>query len=343
MSGSRRRALPDNLDPLVDTLSNVVGILVIVIALTQLELGDALARVARAGDVPAAEVAPLPPAAEPPATEEGRASEARLARLSERGGDDPRAVVEALERLLPELGRSAAAEAGEKADEGAALSVSADRAALEARVVAAREAVERSRAAHVAREAHARSLVAVPERLVARVPDPQIIEGRVAWILVRYGRVYLVDREALFEAGQRAIRKILPDAADRALRADELASAALYLRKADVGLGPLRWVLEAGAPSSMRIEWRTRDGGLERSRIATDASFDAWLASRSSELDAIRFHVWNDSFETYLEARNKVEAAGFRAGWVGHEAAEELMVALRFGPALPEVRPLEID
>ena len=40
-----RRGLPDNLDPLVDTLSNVVGILVIVLALTQIELGGALERV----------------------------------------------------------------------------------------------------------------------------------------------------------------------------------------------------------------------------------------------------------------------------------------------------------
>ena len=40
-----RRALPDNLDPLVDTLANVVGILVIVLALTQIELGGALERV----------------------------------------------------------------------------------------------------------------------------------------------------------------------------------------------------------------------------------------------------------------------------------------------------------
>ena len=33
MSGQRRRALPDNLDPLVDTLSNVVGILVVLVLL----------------------------------------------------------------------------------------------------------------------------------------------------------------------------------------------------------------------------------------------------------------------------------------------------------------------
>ena len=46
MAARARRSLPDNLDPLVDTLSNVVGILVIVIALTQIQMGDALSRVA---------------------------------------------------------------------------------------------------------------------------------------------------------------------------------------------------------------------------------------------------------------------------------------------------------
>ena len=41
----KRRAVADNLGPLVDTLANVVGILVIVLALTQIELGGALDRV----------------------------------------------------------------------------------------------------------------------------------------------------------------------------------------------------------------------------------------------------------------------------------------------------------
>jgi hypothetical protein len=47
MSVRRRRlvrGVPDNLGPLVDTLSNVVGILIMVIVVTRLELGEALDR-----------------------------------------------------------------------------------------------------------------------------------------------------------------------------------------------------------------------------------------------------------------------------------------------------------
>jgi len=183
----------------------------------------------------------------------------------------------------------------------------------------------------------------VPRQLVARLPDPEIIEGRESWILVRHGRVFLVDREALFDQGRRAIERIVPDGATRPLRPDEFESVAHYLRKSEIGLGAHRWQLTTEPAVRLRLEWRTRDGGIERSRLATDPDFARWLAARNPDRDTIRFHVWADSFETYLEARTVTEAAGFRAGWRGHEVDEELEIGLRFGAREPEVRPVEVD
>jgi hypothetical protein len=178
---------------------------------------------------------------------------------------------------------------------------------------------------------------------VARLPDPQIIQGREAWLFVRHGRLYLVDREALFEQGRRAIERIVRDGTTREIRPDEFESVAHYLRKSDIGHGNLRWSLETRPAVHLELAWRSRDGGIERSRLATDPDFRAWLARHRPEVDSVRFHVWSDSFETYLEARTLVEAAGFRAGWTGHEAAEEFAIRLRFGAPLPEIRPLEVD
>ena len=68
-----------------------------------------------------------------------------------------------------------------------------------------------------------------------------------------------------------------------------------------------------------------------------------WLARQDAAQDVVRFHVWSDSFETYLEARTRVEAAGFRASWTGHEADQEFPIHLRFGMPEPTVRPIEVD
>lgn len=352
MNRPKRSALPDNLDPLVDTLSNVVGILVIVIALTQLELGDAIARVAR-------ELAGSPVPVPSEAREAPEAPESALVSLRDllraRGIDDPRAARPILERWLAAFeGASASAAASASASSAMGASggsaaadrdaaTARERAALEARVASAREALAAEQTADARRRAHAATLERVPKRLVARLPDPHLIEGREAWVLVRYGRVYPVEREALFEKGRQAVTKIVPDGASRTLRPDELEAVARYLRKSDVGLGPHRWTLETEPALHMVLRWRTRDGGIERSRLADDPTFADWLARRKTDVDAIRFHVWSDSFETYLEARARVEAAGFEAGWRGHEADEELEIGLRFGLPEPEVRPREVD
>ena len=344
MSAPRRRALPDNLDPLVDTLSNVVGILVIVIALTQLELGDALDRVARGGGEPTPSEA-LGPAPSESLGAEQVALEVRLERLRARGVDDLAASAEVLRRRLAELKEVVATVPRETRAEGASASSEAggSREALARRVARARDSLAAARASHAHRESYAAALATVPRELVARLPDPEIVEGREAWILVRYGRVYLVDREALFDQGRRAIERIVPDGATRALRPDEFESVAHYLRKSEIGLGAHRWRLTTEPSVRLGLAWRTRDGGIERSRLATDPELASWLAARRPDLDTIRFHVWSDSFETYLEARTRVEAAGFRAGWRGHEADEELEIGLRFGMPEPEVRPVEVD
>lgn len=347
MTTPRRRALPDNLDPLVDTLSNVVGILVIVIALTQLELGDALARVAAGGAANSTTEAPAAPqgsAASDASASESALIGGRLEALRKRSGSDLARTGEVLRRALGDLGAAEPVLVSEpvSAPRSGAAAIR-DREMLETRVARAREALAHARTSQSGRRAHADTLERVPRRLVARLPDPEVVDGKESWILVRHGRVYLVDREALFDTGRQAIRRIVPDGPSRALRPDEFESVARYLRKTEIGHGAHRWKLITEPAVRLVLEWRTRDGGIERSQIADDPEFGRWLARRDPDLDTIRFQVWTDSFETYLEARARIEAAGFRGGWRGREADEELEVTIRFGLPDPEVRPLEVD
>jgi len=326
-----RRGIPDNLAPLVDTLSNVVGILVMVIVVIQLELGDAVARVDAALD----------------GANETRSRlaasrselETRRARLVARTDSAPEAAIDFAEEMLAALQtlRTKPPAPEDVADDEALPRV------LAARLAEASAALERERGAFSARADHASGLRSVPSRLVARLPNPELQRGYESWILVRYGRVFLVDREALYDAGSRALQRLLGPAIARGVRPDEFASAALYLRKQAAGSDGFRWQLGDGARPRVELEFPEPDHGRMPDRLGRDPGFGAWLAARNPEEDFIRFHVWDDSFEAYAAARQATEQAGFRAGWVGHTRDEEMTLNLTFGSPLPRERTIEVD
>lgn len=326
MASRLRRAIPDNLDPLVDTLANVVGILVIVIVLTQIELGDALARVIEldARNVHAARNhADALPKLESTLASRRQALYRRTDLEAEDAIEMARVYLESIESLPAARPHEAEAD-------------------LEA-VAALRSQLDLARATAEERERYAEAIREVPARLVARLPDPELVRGNEAWILVRYGRVYLVDREKLFDAGVAGIRRILRDGENRPIREDEFDAIALYLRKLPIGDGPFRWQLRTEPTPRVELAWLTRDGGLDPTRLDQDPSWRAWLSRLSPKTDFIRFQVWNDSFETYLAARQSVESAGLRAGWKGYAEDQELVRVLRFSTdPLPD-QPIEVD
>jgi hypothetical protein len=180
--------------------------------------------------------------------------------------------------------------------------------------------------------------------MVARLPDPQIMQGKESWIIVRNGRIYLVDRETLFEQGQTAIVRVLGESdRDRVIRSDEWESVAHYFRKRDIGAGPLRWRFRTQPNARVELAWRSPDRGLEYAELGENLAMQSWLAARSPDIDVIQFKVWADSFEAYLAAREVIEAAGFRAGWRGYELEEELEMPIRIGRAAPDVGPIRVD
>jgi hypothetical protein len=163
-------------------------------------------------------------------------------------------------------------------------------------------------------------------------------------MLCRYGRCFVADQPKLVGAGEQAIGRILIHHLDaRNVRDDEYEMLAKYLRKKDVGDGPFIWRFVTRPEPLARLVWKSRDGGIEASRLEGSPALQQWLGARDPEKDFIRFHVWSDSFETYLEARRVVEAAGFRAGWKPYEADAEFDLPVTFGAARPKERPVEVD
>ena len=116
-----------------------------------------------------------------------------------------------------------------------------------------------------------------------------------------------------------------------------------HVGKRDIGQGDLRWRIGADSRPHAWLEWRSRDSGIERTRLSSSRALQDWLAARSPERDFIRFQVWNDSFEVYLEARQVIEAAGFRAGWKARKKDEELDLVLTSGRPPPREGPVRVD
>ncbi|MCR9097917.1 MAG: hypothetical protein NXI30_27165 [bacterium] len=326
----KRRTVADNLGPLVDTLSNVVGILVIVLALTQIELGGALDRVLqrRAEQFEAERefVATIP----------GRraALDARSAALEARGipSDDEglavaEEILEALDEFDPELG------APPEEIEARFRLLSSIR----------RENAETQRALDDQR-VREDALRSVSKERVARLPDPRVERGLESWVLVRHGRIFPVDRKALFEAGQNALGRLLKiEESGASFRLDEFESAALYLRKRRIGSDGFRWLLEPGTPSWVRLDWPPAERGIDPTGLTTSEAWRRWLARRVPGRDFVKFHVWNDSFEAYGTARQATEAAGLGGGWIGYTADAEYRTPLKFGVRPPEQRDILVD
>jgi hypothetical protein len=334
---SSRQGLPDNLDPLVDTLSNVVGILVVVVALNQIQVGDAIDRLV------AVDSARLPAARNRLTTLEATHAEAsarldqaqaRRARILERGGHDVETSLAAADALL---------ELAKALPKGAAPRPDRDAAALREGLARRRAELEEASAALANREAFEVALKEVPRELVARLPDPTVLTGEEQWILCRFGRVFLTDRTRLVSAGEKAIGRILDHMDARAVRADEYESLALYLRKREVGEGNFVWRFVTQPMPRARLEWRSRDVGVEPSRLESSAELRGWIAGRDPSRQFIKFQVWSDSFEAYLEARRVVEAAGFRAGWRAFDADEDMEIPVTFGVRPSRERPIEVD
>ena len=308
-----------------------------VVILTQLQVGDALDRLVE-----------LDASRLPSARESASALEARHAEVAQRLEDAEtrrHAIFARSEYGLAEVVAEANASL-------AALDALPNRIAptkassldtLERELEARSDQLETQQEVLDRRAEYARAIQLVPKEIVARLPDPGLVTGEEAWILCRYSRCYLTDRHELIQAGSKAISRILDRGDLRQYRTDEFESLAHHFRKRDIGFEDFRWQIGIHPKPHARLEWRSRDRGIERTRLSSSRALQAWLRARSPDRDFIRFQVWNDSFEIYLEARQIIEAAGFRAGWQAHEKDEELELVLTFGRTPPREGPVEID
>ena len=298
MRAKRRSTDSQNLDSLLDTMANVVGILVVLMAVTQLSVHDAMKRIRILEREEVVKVG-----------REGLEAKRTLAAI---GALSLPATLD-LARIRDLLERLRAVPAAARSQDTAA--VAADVASRTLQVRRLEASLHRERAQLADLRIHLSELATrpKPDHIELRLPDPRpaALNSERVVLLCRYGRVVdpgldALERE-LFQTMQRATGSVVD-----------------YFRRHDVGNAAFRWrVSNRGAVA--RLDWRRTDNGeTVNEAIQPDSAIRTALAGYDPSRHFIRFFVWSDSFDVYLETRRIAEQAGFAVGWEPNEPGADL-------------------
>lgn len=356
---SRTSATGGNMDSMLDTLTNVVGILVIVLVAVQLSSQEAASRIAAAVD----RIDPEELDRRKAAAEEAKRAleEAKQALEAERkeSAQDP---AEVLERLRSQ---AAAAEAREQEDarkvremERQAEEMRAAARAAETKLAAEIKALEeQARRDAVRREAlqveleSAQKMVAPPSKEV-RLPNPRPLpmkpDGKpmpLAQVLVlcRAGKVFpIVDSVFRAKAEKRLgelvkARRLDPDN-------DNWLDDATALMETFNNKPPpdrnFKLSVEL-VKDRMHLLLASKDDGGETPAEAAEGDFIAAMRQTNPATIYFLYRVEPDSFEAYLQVRQLTDSAGFFAGWdpldpgYVHKLPVKYMVGVKPAPPDP--------
>ena len=328
---ARRRtsgADSQNLDSLLDTMSNVVGILIVLVAVTQLTVGDALERI-RVSDVP-----------DPPITSDDVARvESEQAGLSDELEDLE--VRWQAAKSLGASGRRELADAEEMIAQLQAQSADPSLIGLGAGELAelARERgdgiarLERQLAAREATFANLNVVLrdAPPDTTpqVVRLPDPRPPPPNMhpAYFFCRFGRCTVFPLAQIEDAMFEGVRLAVGAPASKVVvEPSDVPWIVNHFAKQNVGVDPFRISFER-SPSGMtgRIGWMRKDSGETANEIRSGgSSVERALERVTPATHFLQFVVWSDSYEAYLEARALGDSRGYYAGWDVEDASYEL-------------------
>jgi hypothetical protein len=345
MSGRRRQgAQVANLDSLLDTMANVTGILIVLLAVTQLSVSDAMDRIRN-------ELAQRP---------ELTGAALRLAEFeSERLANALAPLQARRDQLVRTLhtGRQELAtlrSENEKAREGIGValrfpgSIESLNSALELSPEKEKRLEQRIGKARREIAVLDRDLASIKrpsQRTEITLPDPRPTPpgAEQVPVFVRYGKVVPVDvgdlvgrlRRATLQAseGKWAYGEGPPNFVDR-------SQIVAHFQSHDVGTKDFRWhiVNNGGREFFAHLEWRNPDEGDSLRDLSSGRSHLARELQRlSPRSHFFSFFVWEDSFESYLVARELTTQAGFTSGWRPygeHDPLRQWLLATSFNTSV---------
>ncbi|MCH2180090.1 MAG: hypothetical protein MK106_14930 [Mariniblastus sp.] len=341
------------MDSLLDTMTNVVGILVIVLVVTQLGVGDAVQRIGKTLQIDPAELA------------EKKAEVRRLreqhtlleADLQVSLNRDEETLDTELKRLVQEIDentltlknlqqKNRLAELEKAKSKKEELEESKRRKALEDSIRTAMTEVGTLRA----------KLDQTPEQVVVpakelRLPNPRpAAQGAQAVSLIcTKGRIYPLSFGEIQKAARarsepllRTRRKTLYKEPGKGIDPDAFVDAfsRVAFRNEFYNVR-----MRAGSDGWPKLVLEPRETAGIREKLLTNKSskFQKDLRGLDPNKYYLRFFVTSDSFETYLIARSVAQSYGFSAGWIPQNPdwrfVGNMGGDIRLGPPRPKPPP----
>jgi len=341
----RRKAGEDDsgLDSLMDTMFNVLGILIIVLIVTQMGVREAVQRIA--GAIKPEELAE--------SREKLATVTARRQELTELLDADPtvelqriRAELTDNKQQLEQTEQEALAREEQQTEQEKNL------AELTEREKELREQLELA----LAKKAELEAALAdapepggdVPDSTVVYLPNPRSApkDAKPVLLLCRDDRLYPLDLDTLRQQSQlRAEEVIRNQDLDRDPKAgidQEKFLVAFNARKPSNDYFRVTMVARDAVPW-MVFERRQDRGHPALALKRRGGNFQRGLGTLDPSKQYANFLVWPDSFEVYLAARDVAATGGVLAGWAPQTTTEEYSAPLggplRFGPP-PEPKPM---
>ncbi len=325
MARVRREDDEGSLDSLLDTLTNVVGILLIVLVVTQLGVADAVKRIGESAQVDPAKIE----AAKADADQLHAQKQALEEQLAE-WNDDPQARNEQMARLQKQISdaeaklKALALERKNQAEQARRAREAAERQLAEQRKQQA--AVEQQAQAARAELAQLQTqLSATPRRdappaKVVHLPNPRPApEGAAPVTLFCWQqRVFPVNLEELRERAKKRFAYVVTryhldrnpvaglDAEEVIERFNQEPLRAKYF---DLSLTAYK------TTPYLKLVPKAELGETREQIIRSNSDYQTLLRQIKAEGNYARFLVFADSFETYLAARQIAEEHEVMAGW----------------------------
>jgi hypothetical protein len=327
---SRRRSSDQNLDPLLDTMANVVGILVMLVAVTQLSVGDAVERIRERGSRESVDFESL----EAAEAERERVENALVSASGQLSAMLPteKRVGLLIEEATPLL-EILEALPGRDSLRGLGAEALHEHVQRDAEQVARlRDSIKESRRKMLRLDEILTDLPEERRPKIARLPDPRPAPPgyRQAAFFCRYGRVKAIELQKMTALLHDGIRLALgddfqPEMSDRPWLEN-------FFRKTPMGLDGFYWSFRSQNTARFfaDVTWNdASDGETAADLRLGDSSFAERLRGLAGQRRFIRFYVWSDSFEVYLEARYLAESAGLDVSWYAVDSNDEVGVDLR--------------
>lgn len=348
-----------SLDSLLDTMFNVVGILVILMTVTQLGVSDAVDRISATTSVTQEDVDDAQDKLDELKRLAARLRD-RLKALMEEDDEDP---AEKLARLQEEIEKFQKEVAGLEAVQREELELRQLQLEMQELLEQQKKEVQELLAR---RNKNAQELASLKAKLadlpeVVEIPRPKEItlpnprpapEGiQPKTVLCREGRVIYMDDEGIQKLQQLAQKKVLRIISQKRLGRDPAVGIDGKILAEEFNRDPpkdryspfdLKMEIAGRVPRLVLV--RREGAGEDVDQLQRSISrYRKQIGRTDPNLYYLRFLVWPDSFEAYLEARKLATKRGLLAGWQAQTTQAEQKVNLggdlRVGPPPPPPKP----